>query len=527
MTEPLNIRDPSGNLRPLERGSAAGEQASKTEAEARAELKKNMASREWRLNNLYWIINEKLERVRFRPNAAQLMLIKNMWFFNLILKARQMGFTTFICILFLDTCLFRDNTHCGIIAHTLPDAEEFFSNKVRYAYENLPEDLRKARSAPSDSAKKLAFSNGSSIRVGTSLRSGTLYMLHISEFGKVCARNPAKAREIVTGGLNTVHAGQFVFIESTAEGREGYFYEFCDEAKKRLLQGVQPNQLQFRFHFFPWWQDDRYEMDQAVVITKEMKEYFDSLAGKGIHLTRKQMNWYVAKESIQRDDMMREYPSTPEEAFNASIVGAYYGREMTKMRKDKRIGKVPYDPLYPVNVFWDIGYNDNMALWFHQRVGVENRFIHYFEGAGEGLKYYIDYMSKLGYTYGTQYMPHDGKNHSPQTGLSFREYALKLGLRNITIIPRAKDSEEVQQGIQAVRSFLGTAIIDEENCEQGIKCLDNYRKEWDPNLAEFKKKPLHNWASNGSDAMRAGAVGFRAAIAVAESDLLPEYAEDI
>ena len=288
-----------------------------------------------------------------------------------------------------------------------------------------------------------------------------------------------------------------------------------------------PSKLQFRFHFFPWWKDDRYEQDKEEVLTKEMATYFEDLKAKGIHLTRKQMNWYIVKEELQRDDMMREYPSTPEEAFNASIVGAYYGREMTKVRKDKRITVVPYDPLYPVHVFWDIGYNDNMALWFFQRVGIQNRFIHYFEGAGEGLKYYVDYMAALKYTYGTQYMPHDGKNHSPQTGQTFREYALGLGLKNIIIIPRAKNQEEVLQGIQAVRTFLGTSYFDEASCEQGIKCLDNYRKEWDPNLSEFKKSPLHNWASNGADSMRCGAIGFKSVVDALEEDLLPEYAEDM
>ena len=52
------------------------------------------------------------------------------------------------------------------------------------------------------------------------------YMLHISEFGKVCARFPEKAKEIVTGGINTIHSGSFVFIESTAEGNQGYFKDF-------------------------------------------------------------------------------------------------------------------------------------------------------------------------------------------------------------------------------------------------------------------------------------------------------------
>ena len=490
-------------------------------------LKNNITSRSWRLNNLYFITDEKGRKIKFKMNWAQRKLLKNMWFFNIILKARQLGFTTFICILFLDTALFRPNTHCGIIAHNREDAEEFFSNKVRFAYENLPDLIKTTMSAPTDSTKKLAFTNGSSIRVGTSLRSGTFYMLHISEFGKICARFPAKAQEIVTGGINTVHAGQFVFIESTAEGRAGYFFEFCMTAMKRLAQGTKLNKLQFRFHFFPWWKDPRYSMDQNTIITADLKKYFHELEGKGIKLTRKQKNWYAAKKELQGDDMMREYPSTPAEAFNASIVGSYYAPQMATMRKESRITKVPYDNMYPVNVFWDIGYNDSMALWFHQRIGSRNHFINYFEGSGEGLEYYVAFMKELPYIYGRHFMPHDGKNHSPQTGLSFREYATKLGLTNITIVPRAKNQEEVQRGIAAVRNMLTTSWIDEEHCDDGIKCLDNYRKEWDKNLGEFKLTPLHDWSSNGADSMRCGAVAYKQVDEVMQKELLPEYAEDI
>jgi len=491
------------------------------------QLQINLKSRMWRLNNLYYIIDIKGNKVKFRMNKAQRKLMKNMWYFNIILKARQLGMTTFICILFLDTALFRPDTHCGIIAHNREDAEEFFSNKVRFAYDNLPDSIRNELYAPTDSSKKLSFSNGSSIRVGTSLRSGTFYMLHVSEFGKICARYPAKAQEIVTGSINTVHAGQFIFIESTAEGREGYFFEFCMAAMNRLLRGIKLNPLQFRFHFFPWWKDEKYQMQSPVVISSDLKIYFLELESKGIHLTDKQKWWYCAKYETQQDDMMREFPSTPQEAFNASVIGAYFATQMMIIRKQRRIGNIAYDPLVPVNVFWDIGFNDAMALWFHQRIGTENRLIRYFEGSGEGLQYYVDYLFKLEYIYGTHYMPHDGRQHSPQTGLSFREYAMKLGLRDIRLIPRAKNAEEVQQGIQASRNFLGTAYIDEELCDQGIKCLDNYRKEWDKNVGEFKLKPLHNAASNGADALRCGAVGYKMIEEVMQQDLLPEHAEDI
>ena len=103
------------------------------------------------------------------------------------------------------------------------DAEDFFNKKIKFAYDNLPEWLKAERVATSDSSKMLAFSNGSSIRVGTSLRSGTYQYLHISEFGKLCAQRPDRAEEIIAGAINTVEVGSFIFIESTGEGAYGRF----------------------------------------------------------------------------------------------------------------------------------------------------------------------------------------------------------------------------------------------------------------------------------------------------------------
>jgi hypothetical protein len=103
-----------------------------------------------------------------------------------------------------------------------------------------------------DSADTLTFANNSSIRVSTSMRGGTLQYLHVSEFGKICAQYPDKAREIVTGALNTVEAGQFIVIESTAEGQEGAFYRMCQEARTQRAMNKPLTALDWKFHFFAW-----------------------------------------------------------------------------------------------------------------------------------------------------------------------------------------------------------------------------------------------------------------------------------
>lgn len=468
----------------------------------------------WRICNLYYIVTDDGQKVKFNPNPEQLELLENLWYLNIILKARQLGFTTLICVLALDQAIFNDNYSAGIIAHTLKDSTEIFRNKIKFPYDNLPDQLRTGRTLETDTKTELVFDNGSSVRVGTSMRSGTLQFLHISEFGKICRKHPDKAREIVTGSLNTVHNGQYIFIESTAEGRGGYFYAYTQTARKLLEADAKLSQLDFRFHFFPWWTKQDYSIDPVgVILSKDDKAYFEELETKhGILLTRGQKAWYVKKAQMMAldegktdEDMKREFPSHPDEAFEVAIQGAYYGPQMAFLRKHKRITKVPWVPSMPVNTFWDIGRNDLNAIWFHQYVANEHRFIRYFENSGEDLAYYYKYMQDLGYIWGKHYLPHDAEHKRVTRNESVEDRLIELGLTNIEIVPRV---DNIVSGIEQTRRMLPMIYIDEENCADGIKALDGYQKEYDEKLGTFKQTPFHNWASNGADAIRQFAQGW-------------------
>src|SRR5262245_11257612 len=195
----------------------------------------------------------------------------------------------------LDACLFNSNIRAGTIAHRLDDAKVIFRDKVKFPYDQLPDGLKALRPIVKDSADELLFNNNSSIRVGVSMRSGTLQYLHVSEYGQVCARFPEKAREIRTGALNTVQAGQVVFLESTAEGKEGHFYELCENAQAKHRMGAPLTQLDFKFFFFPWWKAPEYQINpRGVVIDEPHRRYFASLEfSLGITLTAGQKAWYV------------------------------------------------------------------------------------------------------------------------------------------------------------------------------------------------------------------------------------------
>lgn len=463
--------------------------------------KKRLGNPLWRLNNLYYVINKQGVKTLFRLNWAQENLYNSMHYCNIILKARQLGISTFVCLLFLDRCLFNSNVSAGIIAHTIEDAQQMF-RRVKFAYDNLSDGLKKLISCDNDTAQMLKFSNGSSLRVGTSLRSSTFQYLHISEFGKVCAKYPDKTREIMTGSLNTIGVGQYCFIESTAEGREGYFYELCKQAQALAESKKELSKLDFKFHFFPWWGEPGYRIGSCPSISQDMHEYFIHLAGLGIRLDDEQKNWYALRFITQNEDMKREFPSTPEECWEVSNLGTYYARQISEARIEKRIGHVPYDEILPVHTAWDLGYNDSTTIWFFQIYGKEIRLIDYLEGSGESLAHWLGAIKSKGYAYEKHLAPHDVMVHEYSSGMTRQASARKMGISLLAV-----KKVDLIPGIDQVRSILNRCWFDDRKCSQGIKALENYKKEWNDRAGCWASQPLHNWASHGADAFRTLAIG--------------------
>lgn len=475
-----------------------------TEAEFFARLRKRWPDKLARLRDGFYRIKDKNgEERRFCMNADQEKFLNERHGFDLILKARQKGFTTVIQLDMLDDCLFIKNIAAGVIAHNLQDAKAFFADKIKYAYDGLPPAFRRYRTATTDSVDSLKFNNGSSIRVGTSLRSGTLQRLHVSEYGKLCAKFPEKAREVKSGAFNTVQVGQKIVVESTAEGQAGHYFEMCEEAQRRQTANVPLTLLDFKFHFAPWWTSPEYMLNDAVLETTEDRRYFEALEAKGIVLTLQQRAWYLKKQEQQGDDMKREYPSTPEEAFEASVEGAYFATQMVRMRKEGRITRIPVLDA-PVYTTWDLGYNDVMSIICWQDVGMERRAIDYYENSGEGFGHYAQWLQGTGYNFSRHNMPHDADHHMLNVmATTRRDEAIKAGINPVDVVERIPDE---QTGIDASRTYLPQVYIDSERCDRLVKCLDNYRKEWDDKLGNWKTKARHDEFSHGYKAFETAAV---------------------
>jgi hypothetical protein len=455
----------------------------------------------WRLQNLYKVKDKQGMSVDFKPNWAQLALSKP-HYLNIILKARQLGITTYHALLFLDTCLFNDNVNAAIVADSKTVAREIFIDKVKFAYDNLPEFVRQMCPAYRDNVHEMRFANGSVFRVATSLRGGTIQLLHITEFAKICVENPSKANEIVSGALNAVQAGQFVCIESTARGRDGHFYSLCREAQALQDRNAELGQLDWKLWFFPWWKHPDYVIDSKnILINKDLELYFENLKEQGISLTNEQKAWYIKKLMTQGEYMKREYPSTPEEAFESANEGFYFAKYISLARQEKRICHLPYDEHAKTYTSWDIGIGDSCAIWVWQMVGKEIHCIDYYENSDEALAHYVRWLKSKNYLYEKHFLPHDAASREKGSGKSFADYAREAGLK-VDIIPRQMNE---MFGIECLRNNLNRFYFDYQKCEKGLKALENFRKEWNEKLGCYRERSYHDWASHGAKAMIYGA----------------------
>lgn len=503
---------------------------------ARAALKARLADRAWRLDNLYWITAKPNEdglthEILFALNPVQQELDDSLHNKNIVLKSRQHGITTYACIRALDTALFRSNSACGLVFHKKDEALKAFRNKVLFAYDRLPAWLRaEIPITKRELGGTVEFANGSSITCSTSHRGGTLYYLHISEYGPMVSMFPLRAEEVASGTLNTLAPSTIATIESTAMGAWGDYYERCQRAMRhdRLVEAGKAvrTPLDWKLHFFGWWQDPGNTIDPTgVVISKELNDYFDTLEAKfECRIFPGQRAWYAKKAEEQKDKMLREHPSTPDEAFKGSVEGAYYAQEIAAMERDGRICELPFHPSLPVYTFWDIGRSDATAIWVMQQVGPWLHFLRYYENTHQGAAHYGNVLSRwrdeYGYRYAGHYLPHDAKvsDWSVSDNRTRKQVVEDLKIGPVEVVPQI---EVLADGIEMTRQMFARCKFDIRGCGEdpvgsgrgGLPALRAYRKSYDEKAQVWSDTPLKSWANHGADALRQCAQGFDKTVA--------------
>ena len=129
-----------------------------------------LEDKKYRLNHLYKIVDKRGDNIPFFMTPVQEEVMDGLHNRNIILKARQLGMSTFSVLYLLDAVMWTPNLSAGIVSYSLEHAQFIFKRIIGHALDNLPPWLNagiKARSA-----REITFNNGSVLRVDTTLRGG-------------------------------------------------------------------------------------------------------------------------------------------------------------------------------------------------------------------------------------------------------------------------------------------------------------------------------------------------------------------
>lgn len=303
------------------------------------------------IENFLKIRNKKSQLVLFKYNHAQ-EIFENVIVENtkakkphryIVLKARQLGISTYSTArMFKDTAT-RENVNTLIIAHEDKATQNLFNMNKLY-YDELPSALKPMKKYSNE--KALVFENPTQddnekqqnpglrskfmlATAGTTEtgRSGTYHNVHVSELAFF--PNPENT---MTALLQCVpdEENTLVVLESTANGVGGYFYDMWQQAVKGLNE--------FTPIFLPWFTDPGYRREfrtekERKELEKEINYTYKNtsnvnvrteeyLLQKQFKLDLEQLNWrkwtIANKCGGSVDIFKQEYPSTPQEAFIAS-----------------------------------------------------------------------------------------------------------------------------------------------------------------------------------------------------------------
>jgi phage terminase large subunit len=202
-------------------------------------------------------------------------------------------------------------------------------------------------------------------------------------------------------------------------------------------------------------------------------------------------------DDARKDMTPEQYAQEFECSFDAAIVGAYYGTEVSAAEREGRIAEVAVDPALLVHTAWDLGIGDSTAIWFFQVAGAEIRVIDHYENHGQALAHYAGVLAAKKYRYGDDWVPHDAKVRELGTGRTRVETLIALGRK-----PRLVPDHKIDDGINAARLTIGKCWFDAMRCRDGLEALRQYRAEFDEKSRAFKSTPRHDWTSHTADGFR-------------------------
>lgn len=241
-------------------------------------FKKGGTYRQFLTAMLLRVRNKRGELVPLVPNRAQREFERGRRRHNIVLKARQLGITTWIAARYFLNTITRPGTVTVQVAHDQNSAEEIFRIVHRFL-ENLPERLQRGVLITSRAnVRQIVFPRlDSEYRVETAAdpnagRGLTIRNLHCSEV----ARWPRDAAGTLAALRAAVAPDGEVALESTANGAGGCFYDEWQRA----------DDTGYARHFFPWWWAEEYKRGGARALISGEKEDAAGLSPEEEELVR-------------------------------------------------------------------------------------------------------------------------------------------------------------------------------------------------------------------------------------------------
>lgn len=283
----------------------------------------------WRINNLYKIVDKNGSLVTFKENKLQQKVNEDTSKGIMILKARQLGFSTARIIRLLDYTIWTPNKTCVIIAHEDDSIKKLFRIVYR-AIKYMPDAIRPTIDKGGGSKYEYFFPEmNSRIYCDLESRSDTIHKLHVSEIGLM--KNDDRVRATV----DAVPINGEITYESTPKGLNHFYKMWKDK-----------NRTEKKF-FFPWYCFDEYQLPSGkFTLTKEEKELvIKAKKLYGVKLTYKQIafrRWKVTQKGSGTKGLSsfkEEYPEDDETCFLTS------GDAVMNLVKIKELLEKCHDPI--------------------------------------------------------------------------------------------------------------------------------------------------------------------------------------
>lgn len=233
-----------------------------------------------------------------------------------------------------------------------------------------------------------------------------------------------------------------------------------------------------------------------------------------------ELNWrdnprFPAILERQRQRDMKERPEQYghiwEGDFVTAVEGAYYAASLNEAKAQKRIGRVPLDPLMKFRLIADIGGTgakaDHFVFVASQFIGKEIRVLNHYEAQGQAAAAHLHWLHSQGYTPGNTIivLPHDGDTNDRVHDVSYASFFRQAGY-TVTVIPN-QGKGAAKMRVEAARRLFPAMWFNEETTEGLRDALGWYHEKKDDDR-DIGLGPEHDWSSHSADAFGLMAVAY-------------------